>query len=204
MNKIHITPPKVFAHLQPSLFADSIYYADLFRFNETIWMITGCGKSKAAQLIIGNNKDNDLGRDAVAIKSKNDTIFGRYDSGAISPNREDLHKFYKINYIAHCLTENQSKELKDSDVTKLSITEVDNKLVARLLSVYPYPGFSVKHFFSEEECIRLWHPERRYNRFLEITDNCVNTKFILVPWANTLEEKAMLYQEFLRNHQYIA
>lgn len=36
MTKIHITPPKVFAHLQPSLFADSIYYADLFRFNDAI------------------------------------------------------------------------------------------------------------------------------------------------------------------------
>lgn len=70
MTKTHITPPKVFAHLQPSLFADSIYYADLFRFNKTIWMITECGKSKAAQLIIGSDKENDLRRDAVAIKAE--------------------------------------------------------------------------------------------------------------------------------------
>jgi hypothetical protein len=195
----YITPPKVFAHLQPSLFADSIYYADLFRFNDAIWMITGRGKSKAARIIIDKNDTNDLGRDAVAIKSENDTIFGRYDSGAINPNQEDLNKFYQINYIAHCLTENQSNTLKnDLGASKLSITEVDNMLVARMLSAYPYPAPSIKHFFSEEECIRLWHPERRYNRFLEITDNCVNTKFVLVPWANTLEEKALLYKEFLK------
>ena len=202
MTKIHITPPKVFAYLQPSLFADSIYYADLFRFNDAIWMITGCGKSKAAWIIIDKNDTNDLGRDAVAIKSKNDTIFGRYDSGAINPNQEDLNKFHQINYIAHCLTENQSNTLKnDSGVTKLSITEVDNQLVAKLLSSYQYPGFSIKYFFSEEECIRLWNPERRYNRFLEITHNCVNTKFVLVPWANSLEEKAILYKDFLKHNQ---
>ena len=164
-------------------------------------MITGCGKSKAAQFIIGNNRDNDLGRDATAIKSENNSIFGRYDSGAINPNLEELHKFHKIDYVAHCLTENQSEELKDLGAMKLSIMEVDNHRVAKLLSSYQYPGFSIKHFFSEEECIRLWNPERRYNRFLEITHNCVNTKFVLVPWANSLEEKAILYKDFLKHNQ---
>lgn len=194
-------PPEVFSHLKPSLFVDSIYYADLFRFNDAIWMITGCGKSKAARIIIGKNDVNDLGRDTIAIKSENNIILGRYDSGAINPNIEDLHKFHKINYIAHCLTENQSKELKDLGITKLFIMEVDNKLLARFLSDYPYPGYSIQHFFSEEECIRLRNSERRYNRFLEISDNCVNTKFVIVPWANSLEEKALLYKEFLEHNE---
>lgn len=74
--------------------------------------------------------------------------------------------------------------------------EVDNKLVAKLLSSYQYPGYSVTHFFSEEECIRLRNPERRYNRFLEITNNCVNTKFVLVPWTNSLEEKQYYIKNF--------
>lgn len=195
----YATQNKALDHLRPSLFAENIYYADLFRLNDTIWMIAGCGKSKAAQIIVGSNRDNDLGRDAIAIKSEDGTMFGRYDPGAINPNLEELHRFYKIDYIAHCLTENQSKELRCYlGLTELSIMKVDRNLVAKFLVDYPYPGFTIKHFFDEEECKRLLNQKRRYCKFLEITEKSVNTKFVVVPWVNSLEEKAALYQKFLK------
>ena len=185
----YVNPTQIFSYLQPSLFADSIYYADLFRFDDTIWMITGSGKSKAAQIFINKNKGNDLGQDSIAIKLENDIISGRYDSGAINPELKELHKFHEINYIAYCLTEDQSKEFKDSYLNKLIIMNVGKKVLAKFLSTYRYPGFAIEFFFSQEECIRLRDQKRRYDKFLEITNKCVNTKFVFVPWANTLEEK---------------
>jgi hypothetical protein len=73
-NKLSMTTD-IFSHLQPSLYADSIYYADLFRFKKTIWVIAGRGKSKAANLLI-DNKEDDIGRDSVAIKLENNILYG--------------------------------------------------------------------------------------------------------------------------------
>ena len=39
--------------------ADPIYYADLFKINNKIWMVTGAGKSKAASIASNNHNEED-------------------------------------------------------------------------------------------------------------------------------------------------
>ena len=196
----YIDPPEAFSHMKFSPFADSIYYADLFKFGDTVWMITGAGKSKAARIVIDDDSDRDLGRDAVSLKLEKDYLFGRYDPGGELKNNDDLNQFYQIDFIAHCLTENQTNDLRHSSGQELnSVLEADNHLIANLLCHYPYPGYMVKDFFDADTCVKLRDPKRRYDRFLELTDKVINTKFILVPWADNLECKATFYEEFLRN-----
>ena len=118
-------PPKIFAHLTASQHADSIYYADLFKINNKIWMIAGTGKSKAASIASDHNKEDSIARDSVAIIKKNNVLYGRYDPGAINPaHMNDKHALYKIDFIAHCLNDIQSQNFYLDK--PLEIIKIDN------------------------------------------------------------------------------
>ena len=79
-----------FSHLEMSKNADSIYYADLFKINNKICMITGFGKSQAARIAINKNNEADIARDAVAIIRENNILYGCYDPGGTNPVKKDL------------------------------------------------------------------------------------------------------------------
>jgi hypothetical protein len=91
------------------------------------------------------------------------------------------------------LTKKETFELN----TLASIENSDNKQIASLLSKDTYPGFMVDDFFSYDECIRLRDPERKYNKFLDLTSHSFGSKFLLVPWFENIEEKANSYKTYL-------
>ena len=72
---------------EKSEYADSIYYADLFRIDNKIWMIMGHGKSDAARLASNRIEEDDLARDSVAIKVKNNILFAKCDFGAVRKDK---------------------------------------------------------------------------------------------------------------------
>lgn len=183
-----------FSYLEMSKNADSIYYADLFKINNKIWMITGFGKSQAARTAINKNDKADLARDAVAIIRDNNILYGRYDPGAINPVKKDLHALHKIDFIAYCLSDVQSQNfyLENPRV----IEEVNNNFVAIHLNDFHYTGSLTKYFCSSNYYNWLLDVQRGYDRFLELTDNITTTRFVVVPWMVTVEEKALLYTSF--------
>jgi hypothetical protein len=188
-----------FAHLKPSQYADSIYYADIFKLGSKVWMITGTGKSEAASIASNFSREADIARDSVGIIQNNNELYGLYDPGAAQKDpikAEELSKKYKIDYIAHCLNETQTKSIYADKM--MEITEVDNRLVALLLTEFTYPAGLARQFFNELEFHWLVNPERRFNRFLQLTDNIVDTKFLLVPWVESAEGKAILYNSYMQ------
>ncbi|WWW10908.1 hypothetical protein V7P26_07785 [Arcobacter cryaerophilus gv. pseudocryaerophilus] len=99
-----------------SEYADSIYYADLFRINNKIWMIMGYGKSEVARIASNNIEEDDISRDSTAIKAKDNILEARFDIGAINTEldeetRNELSKFHKVDYIAYCLSPEQTLEI---------------------------------------------------------------------------------------------
>jgi|LauGreDrversion4_2_1035121.scaffolds.fasta_scaffold752443_2 hypothetical protein len=92
--------------------ADSIYYADLFRIDSKVFMLTGSGKSIAARIASHENPNDDLARDGVTIVNINGKINGRYDLGAMCKNKpKDTYTFHELDFIAHSLTESQTKQI---------------------------------------------------------------------------------------------
>ncbi len=186
-----------FADLEPSPYADSIYYADLFKINNRVWMITGCGKSTAAMIATNYEKTADLARDGVAIIRNNNILYGCWDIGSINKDQnknKELHESHKIDYIAHCLTQKESEEVYSNTV---SLFEIDNKHLSILLSDYEYPAFMASRLFSLQKYKWLIDPIRRFNRFIELTTGVTSIKFFIVPWMPNTEDRASLYLNYL-------
>jgi len=145
---------------------DSIYYADLFKIKNKVWMITGAGKSKAARMAVDNNKEADLARDAVAIFRDNDILYGRYDPGAFNPTL-GIEPWSKLDFIAHCLTEEETQRFYPKASKNIEV--INNKLLAAFLGEYIhiYPIFMVNktETFSVEQYLWLQDPQRRINHF---------------------------------------
>ena len=141
-----------FSHLEMSKNADSIYYADLFKINNKICMITGFGKSQAARIAINKNNEADIARDLSDVQSQN---------------------FYLEN--------------------PRTIEEVNNNFIAIHLNDFHYTGSLAKYFCSPNQYNWLLDIQRRYDCFLELTNNITTTQFVVVPWMATVEEKALLY-----------
>jgi hypothetical protein len=186
--------PNPFSHLEMSKNADSIYYADLFKINNKIWMITGFGKSQAAKIAVNKNDKSYIAQDAVAIIRDNNILYGCYDSGAINSFAKDLPTLHKIDFIAYCLSDVQSQDFYLENPR--AIEEINNNFVAIHLNNFPYTGSTARYICSSNQYNWLSDVQRRYDRFLELTDNITTTQFVVVPWMVTVEEKALLYTSF--------
>jgi hypothetical protein len=197
MRKNPFPPGHILAHLVVSDAPENIYYADLFQIENRNWMIQGYGKTTAARIASGKVVDAMYATDAVAIIRDGSTIFGRYDPGALSPNSDDLHKLHRLDAIAYCLNEEQTEKAYRPRGGVRTIVEADAKFLSNFCAIYPYPAYSAIHFFTEDELAHLANPLRMENRFLELTQDVVGTKFLIVPYMNTVEEKAALYSSYL-------
>lgn len=182
-----------------SPYADSIYYADLFEINDKKWMIMGCGKSEAARLANDRDSTKDFSRDSAAIALEGNTLKARFDMGAINldleeSKRDSLYKFHKIDCIAYCLFENETRQIFKNK--SLSIIECDLDYMAKKSTVFPYTGTMSRFVFSDEEMQIFENDIRRQHRFFEIVHQADNVKLVLVPFMRTMEEKAKLYREY--------
>ncbi|MBD3611823.1 MAG: hypothetical protein HUJ13_05335 [Hydrogenovibrio crunogenus] len=181
-------------NLEKSYYADSIYYADLFRINNEIWMIMGYGKSDAARIASGKRSDDDIGRDCIAIRNNNGTLEGRYDPGAINPKAKDgLSDFYKIDHIVYCLSPEQTDEVFDSQDKVILNCPLETMM--HLCIIYPYSAYAAQAVFSHDELAYLNDPARRSNKFYEIVSSCNFRNLGIAPYMNTVEEKAELYRQ---------
>ncbi|RTL11802.1 MAG: hypothetical protein EKK54_06295 [Neisseriaceae bacterium] len=179
----------------PSPDLESIFYANLFLINNKVWMISGQGKSEAAKLAGKKIPESDLARDCVALTRVGNCLYGAYDPGFIHNDlrkRETLQKKYKIDFIAHCLTKHDTMIFKHLKEYKL-IYETTYYQLGALISSYPYPGVFAQEFVDKDEFTELMRPGRMLNKFWELTNNVEGTKFLLVSWMPTVEEKSELY-----------
>ena len=187
-----------FGHLEASEHADSIYYADLFLIHGRAWMITGSGKSAAGRLASNRDQAHDKARDCVALIREGDTLYARYDPGALckeQPLRDDLHSLHKVDVIAYCMSETESRQAYP-EPAPLELVDVDNQLLSMMLAGRVYPATFAAHFFDHVTLQRLNDPRRRFERFNELTKGVETTRFLAVPWMPTVEEKADLYRSW--------
>jgi hypothetical protein len=190
MNRYHCTR---FNELIPSDTPESIYHADIFKINHNVWMIMGCGKTTAARLATGKVASLQLAEDAVAILRKNDSLFGRYDAGAHNPFHPDLHKLFKLDAIAYCLDEKQSKILFDDNNLTREIVNAGADTLSTLCSIYSYPAYFAPQFFNVSELVYLADAHRMRRNFFEISSNITSTKFLIVPFMDEVQRKSELY-----------
>ena len=62
-----------------------------------------------------------------------DTLCGRYDPGALrkeQPLRDEMHSLYKIDVIAYCMSESESRRDYDEAGEKHALIEVDHRLLS--------------------------------------------------------------------------
>lgn len=179
-----------------SEYLDSIYYADLFRINTKIWMIMGHGKSDAARIASSKIQDNDIARDGVAIKELDSQVYGRFDLGAIGKNTNkdsSLYLFHKIDIIAYCLSDAETQILFEGSERKIVPSSADR--MAELSVMHQYPASLLAVCFPDDY-ITYSDPENRKYRFLEIMKSTQFTKFVLIPFMPSVEEKATLYAAY--------
>lgn len=181
--------------------AESIYYADLFRIKDKVWMITGSGKSRAARIASNNITENDIARDFVAITRDKNVLYGNYDAvyhyGTESSYTEKLcGTKYKIDFIAHCLNDIQSESFYTHK--SLEIEKINNQSLASLIIDYPYPivAMFLPEGFNIEQYHWLTNSQRRFDRFLELTNDICQVQFVVIPWMRSIEEKASLYLSY--------
>lgn len=193
---------KPFADLKKSEYADSIYYADLFKINNKMWMIMGYGKSDAARIASNNDRACDLSRDCVAIREESGSLYGRYDPGALSDPESDLHKFHKIDYVAYCLSPEQS-DIRFKGGERF-IDSCDLNFLSCLSVVYPYPAYSAQFCFTPKELEQLSDQNRRVEKFHEIVNAVSGCTLLIVPYMDTVEGKANLYRSYNNEHLILA
>ncbi len=180
---------------KPTEYIDSIYYADLFKINGKMCMLTGYGKSVAAKIASNNESEADLGRDGVALINRGRDLYGRHDIGLISAKiPENPFPFHKIEKIVHSLSEKQTNQLFNNNKEQPIPILVDNKTIANEICKIPYPALALESLISKEDYIKLINPERRYEKFIELTNNIESIKFYLMPHMKMVEYKASLYQ----------
>lgn len=182
-----------FINFKPSNNADSIYYADLFRIKNKVWAITGHGKSDAGRIASNYIQADDLARDSVALTRVGNDLFGHCDFGAFGVNALTPTP-HPISVIAYCMGE--AETAKAYSGKPIEIVEADNDLIAFLFSDRPYPGSMAAHVFSHDEYEQLIDPRRRLDRFIELTQSPINTRFLIVPFMPTVQQKAALYTQF--------
>ena len=190
-------PEHPFGHLVRSNTPENIYYADLFRINSHNWMILGSGKTYAAQVASHQKRDAMHATDAVALIRGGHALWGRYDPGAVSTKNPELSTLYRLDAIAYCLDEEQTAEFFKARGAALAIADVGFALIAGLCATYAYPAYMAPHFFSEQELSHFSNPIRMTQRFAELTQGAVGTKFLIVPFMPSVEEKAALYSGFV-------
>ncbi|WP_129106510.1 hypothetical protein [Arcobacter sp. AHV-9/2010] len=74
--------------------------------------------------------------------------------------------------------------------------DVPLDIMSILSTTYWYTGIGVNMVFSPMEVMYLNDRERRIKKFKEIVSQAKNIKLLLVPYMETLEEKANLYKEY--------
>ncbi len=68
--------------------------------------------------------------------------------------------------------------------------------MAELSVAYVYPAVLAPHLFTVEEFERLNDDSRRITKFREVTSKVSNARFLIVPFMDTIEQKASLYIEY--------
>ena len=158
----------------------------------------GYGKSEAARIASNNIEEDDISRDSTAIKAKDNILEARFDIGAINTEldeetRNELSKFHKVDYIAYCLSPEQTLEICN-DQKKIIDVSLDKMSICS--SIYVYPGCGAQMVFSQKELIDLNDTKRRITKFKEIVSQVKDIKLLFIPYMETLEEKANLYKEY--------
>lgn len=160
-------------------------------------MIQGYGKTDAARIASDKKSESMYATDSVAIIRDGNTLWGRYDPGALAISEPDLSALHKLDAIAYCLNEEQTVKAFAPRGGVREIVEADAALLSALCATYPYPAYFAAHFFSPQEHSYFANPLRMVERFKELTAGVVGTKFLIVPYMPTIEEKADLYTRFI-------
>ncbi|MEW9900864.1 hypothetical protein ABWL39_19775 [Chitinivorax sp. PXF-14] len=183
-------PPAFAAHLVLSEHADTIYYADLFRIEGQVWALTGVGKSDAGRAASGDDRENDLARDAVAFRRVGALLQARYDLGAVDPTDPD--PWHPVAAVVYCLGEHDTRARYGAAARAL--LAVDALTVGAQLVHQPYPGSLARYFVVPEVMASLYDAKQRLQRWRELTDGAVGTQWWLAPWMATAEAKGALYR----------
>lgn len=177
---------------QRSEFTDSIHYADLFTINGNNWAIMGHGKSTAARHASKKEASADLGRDCLAFFMINNRLYGRYDPGMIHKGNDNgLFAAHRIDFIAYCLPDTSTKHLFDQSAPK--IVSCSCELLAAFSAHHPYPAYMLPNEVTPNEWNRLCDPERRALNMLDLLQKALDVPRLLIPWMESVEEKAELY-----------
>jgi len=192
----NLPPASPLGHLIATDTPENIYYADLFEINGLNWMIQGFGKTDAASIASGKKPDAMHATDAVAIIRDGDYLFGRFDPGALSTKNTGISAMHKIDVIAYCLNEEETIKAYAPRGGVREIVEADASLLSGLCATYPWPAYMAPQFFTQDEIAHFANPIRMIKRFRDLTDGAIGTRFLIVPYMPSVEDKADLYRNF--------
>jgi hypothetical protein len=182
--------------LEPGAPIGAIYRADLFRIGGRVWMIGGAGK-RAAALAAAGDPAAMLADDWVAIIRRDDALWGRHDPGMLPVDpagRERRHRAWRIDVMAYCLSEAETAQAYARRPPALA--RVDNKQVGVMLTGLMVADGEAPAHTRPERFAPLSGRKHRLVRFLELTEDVVGTRFLLVPWMPSVAARAALYTRY--------
>lgn len=177
--------------------ANQIFYADAFVIEGKGCLIMGHGKTKMGQLATDNVRDDEIGPDEICLIREGDRLYAQFEMAHLPDSYVPTP--HPIRHMVRCLSDEESAQIFKSHPRKLFLTDYDKfvQLCHFNITFHADPGGVLRAKLGPryEEYAS---PSKRVERFRSLTSGIPGMQFIVVPWMDSVEEKAKILREYLR------
>jgi hypothetical protein len=178
--------------------ADQIFYADAFVIEGRGCLVMGHGKTEMCRLATDKVRDVEIGPDHICLIREGDCLYAQFEMiqtcDAYVPTPHPVH------HMIRCLSDAETARAFGPGPRSLSLTDYDEFVRLCHFNITYNPDL-LGALRSEMGPVRYGEfasPARRVERFRALTSGVPGMRFIVVPWMDSVEEKAKMLREYLR------
>ncbi|MFG6121129.1 hypothetical protein [Thalassobacillus sp. B23F22_16] len=190
----------------PSSRVDNIFYGDIFEINDKVCLVFGYGKSEACRIASNNDENKQIGVDHACITTDNKgNAYGHYEVNIRGRKVDDpIKERRKIDCLLRMLDQEETQKLINDNPflkEKLSIIEIPFEAFIRFSDFnITFTAESLMPTIADGVPITEQNPDKRRRNFLKLTQDA-KLPCLIVPWAETVEEKAEIMKRDLHSDQ---
>jgi hypothetical protein len=177
--------------------ANQIFYADAFIIEGKGCLIMGHGKTSMGKLASDKVRENEIGPDQICLIRDGNTLYGQYDLDLVPDTY--VPKPHVIHHMVRCLNKDETAAIFQSNVRKLFLTSYDRFVqLCQFNITFTIDPMGTMRARMGEAYAEHVSPQKRIERFRQLTASIPGMQFIVLPWMDTVEEKVLLLREHLK------
>lgn len=178
--------------------ADQIFYADAFVIEGRGCLIMGHGKTKMGQLATDNVRDDEIGPDEICLIREGDRLYAQFEMVQLPDSYVPTP--HHIHHMIRCLSEAETAQIFTSHPRKLFLTDYEKFVQLCQFNITFQADLmgALRSKMGTERYEEYASPSKRVERFRALTSGIPGMQFIVVPWVDSVEEKAKMLREHLR------